>query len=418
MSHHQWLRRVCGVAALCLSWFAQQGVAYAGGLDVPTLHTARHAGVAGAVVAGVDDASAVFHNPAGLGRTRGAQLLGASALFITNLQTSPDYEHQNISTGSKYAVVPFVAGAMRVSDTVALGLGVYPIGGVGGDFRYVNDVGIETVNQQQALLFEIAPALSWELPHHLTLGVAYRVNLLSFERVLGPAEDPDKVDVSLFGADFAGVRVGLQWQASDLIDVGLTYRHRVDVTGTASEGRLFGQSVSNVRGSLAVPGKVSAGVRLHDTIFSTSLDVDYIFNSQFREITIDADLPSQGSQLSAPFLFRWRDSVTLKVGAEAKVHERWRVRTGYALDGTPINPRYPSTFSGPPTTAHFFSLGVGYQVGNTTFNAAFAHRYAPAATLSEQMIASGDECRFCAKEGQYWSSATALFLDVSTQIDP
>lgn len=410
---------VCLVVSLAgIAIFSLRSVAHAGGLDAPTLHTARHAAVAGAVTASVDDPSAVFHNPAGLAHTRSLTLLGASAWFITNLQTSPDYAHQNISTGSQHAPVPLIAAAYRVSDSVALGLGAYPIGGVGGDFRYVNDVGIETVNQQQALLFEVAPAISVQLPHQLSLGLAYRVNVLTFRRVLGPASDPDKVDVDLFGANFAGVRLGAQWAASDVLDVGLTYRHRVDVTATADQGRLFGQTVSDVRGRLAVPGKVTLGARLHDAVFATSLEVDYIFNSQFREITIDANLPAQGSQLSAPFLFRWHDSITFKLGAEARVAEGWVLRAGYAADGSPINPRYPSTFSGPPTTAHFFSVGAGYRTGNYQINFAFAHRYAPAATLSTQMIASGDECRFCAKAGQYWSSATALFVDVSTEIDP
>ncbi len=411
-------RRLVVLLLACVAVCAQLSVAHAGGLDAPTLHTARHAAMAGAVTASVDDPTAVFHNPAGLSHTRGVALLAASAWFITNLQTSPDYAHQNISTGSQHAPVPLLAGAYRVSERVALGLGVYPIGGVGGDFRYQNDVGIPTINQQQALLFEIAPAISLQLPERLSLGLTYRINMLTFRRVLGPASDPDKVDVDLFGANFTGVRIGAQWQATDAVDIGLVYRHRVDVTATADEGRLFGQTVSNVRGGLAVPGKVTLGARVHDASYAVSTELDYIFNSQFEQITIDADLPAQGSQLSAPFLFRWRDSMTLKLGGEARVADRWTLRAGYALDGTPINPRYPSTFSGPPTTAHFFSLGAGYRVGDHQINVAFAHRYAPTAMLSTQEIASDDECRFCAKAGQYWSSATALFVDVSTELDP
>ena len=45
-------------------------VAVAGGYDTPMLYAGEHMGLGGAAVAGVDDPSALFHNPAGLAQVR------------------------------------------------------------------------------------------------------------------------------------------------------------------------------------------------------------------------------------------------------------------------------------------------------------------------------------------------------------
>src|SRR6185503_1952776 len=122
--------------------------AHAGGLDIPTLYTARHAGMGGTAVAGVHDASAVYNNPAGLGATEHATVLADVSVFLTNQQTSPDFPDQNIKSGYRVGPAPFLAGAIRVHDYVALGLGAYPLGAVSGRFEYDNSFGNPTLNQQ------------------------------------------------------------------------------------------------------------------------------------------------------------------------------------------------------------------------------------------------------------------------------
>jgi long-subunit fatty acid transport protein len=390
--------------------------AHAGGLDIPTLYTARHAGMGGTAIASVDDASAVHHNPAGLGQVDGASAIANLSLFITNQQTSPDYPDQNIQSGYRLGPAPFLAGAIRVHEIVAVGLGAYPLGAVGGRFEYENSFGNPTLNEQTALAFEVTPAIAIAPIEQLRFGVGHRVTFLHFQRRLGPASDPSTVDVDTFGANFAGFRFGAQWQLDEHFELGAAYRHQVRLSATADRGRLLGQEVTDIEGTLTVPAKLGFGARVNLESVSVAADYELVRNSQFDELEVSGRLPAQGSELSVPFVFNWSDSSTVKFGAELRI-VRLRARAGYAWDDTFVNPAYPSTFSSPPDDAHYFTIGGGYDAGGWQANVAWSQRLTQSEYIEEQEIASKGECPFCGSSGNYVTSLAAGFVDVSVNFE-
>ena len=56
------------IGALVLGLLLWTPAAWAGGYDTPMLYSARHMGMGGTAISGVNDASALFHNPAGMAR--------------------------------------------------------------------------------------------------------------------------------------------------------------------------------------------------------------------------------------------------------------------------------------------------------------------------------------------------------------
>ncbi|MCA9583705.1 MAG: hypothetical protein KC416_18035, partial [Myxococcales bacterium] len=77
--------------------------AHAAGWDTPILYSAQHMGMGGAAIAYVDDPSAMFHNPAGLGRTEGLTLMANLSVIFGTITSSPegvdsarDIESENI----------------------------------------------------------------------------------------------------------------------------------------------------------------------------------------------------------------------------------------------------------------------------------------------------------------------------------
>lgn len=390
--------------------------AEAGGLDIPTLYTARHAGMGGTAIAGVHDASAVYNNPAGLGATDHATALADVSVFLTDQQTSPDYPDQNIKSGYRVGPAPFLAGAIRVHDYVALGLGAYPLGAVSGRFEYANSFGNPTLNQQTALAFEISPAVAIEPLPNLRFGLGYRITMLEFDRHLGPKSDPSTVDIDTFGANFAGFRLGAQWDPVPHISLGATYRHKISVSANTDRGRLLGQPVTDVTGTLVVPASFGLGVRLDLDPVSVAIDYDLIFNSQFDKLVVKGTLPTQGSTLNVPFTFNWSDSSTFKVGGQYRI-DKTSLRAGYAWDGQFINRAYPSTFSSPPTVGHYFTVGAGIDLGKVELGFALVHRLGQSATIREEQIASKAECPFCGSSGTYASRLSAAFVDVSFAFD-
>jgi long-subunit fatty acid transport protein len=390
--------------------------AVAGGLDLPIVYTARQAGMGGTAIAGVNDASAVLHDPAGLSGVRGLQALGNLTLVLSDLETSPGYPNQNVQTGNTLGPAPFVAAAYRINRYVAVGLGAYPVGAVSGTFHYTDVNGIPTLNSQDTLAFEVSPAVAVTPVKELSLGVGYRVTIIQFKRHLGGEKNPVLVDVDSLGANFAGFRLGAQWHPLRELSLGLVYRPPVTVTTSADSGHLLGLAASNIQATLTFPGKIGAGARLDLESFSVAADYEFVWNSQFKTIHLGGNLPGQ-APISTDFIFNWSDSSTVKLGAEYRPTPKIALRGGYAWDGPFANLHYPDTFAQPTADGHYVTLGAGYRGESWAVNFALSLRPDETTVIRAQDIASAAECRFCTYAGTYSSRLEMALLDFSKDFD-
>jgi long-chain fatty acid transport protein len=408
--------RVRVVVAAALGLGLLPGAALAGGLDLPIVYSARQAGMGGTAIAGANDASAVFHNPAGLTGVHGLQVLGDLTLVLSNLETSPGYPNQNVQTGNSLAPAPFVTAAYRVNHYVAVGLGAYPIGAVSGTFHY-NDVnGVPTLNSQNTLAYEVSPAVAVSPFKELSLGVGYRVTVVEFQRHLGGESNPVLVDVDSLGANFTGLRIGAQWHPLQELSFGLVFRPEVTVTTSADHGHLLGLAASNIQATLAIPSKLGAGARFDLESFSFAADYEFVWNSQFKTIHLSGDLPGQ-APISTDFVFNWSDSSTLKLGAEYRLTPQIALRGGYAWDGPFANIHYPDTFAQPSASGNYVTIGAGYKAETWAANLAVSYRPDETTVIQSQDIASPAQCRFCTYAGTYSSRLDMVLLDFSKNFD-
>src|SRR3954468_19184582 len=76
------------------------GPAHAAGFDTPILYTARHQAMGGTAIASVDDASAGFHNPAGLQGIRGYGFIGDFSLILGKVRATPDASAGNLESNT------------------------------------------------------------------------------------------------------------------------------------------------------------------------------------------------------------------------------------------------------------------------------------------------------------------------------
>jgi long-chain fatty acid transport protein len=392
------------------------GAARAGGLDLPVVYSARQAGMGGTAIAGVSDASAVYHNPAGLTGVRGLQVLGDLTFVLSNLETSPGYPNQNVQTGNSVAPAPFIAGAYRLNHYVAVGLGAYPIGAVSGTFHYTDVNGIPTVNSQNTVAFEVSPAVAVTPVKELSLGVGYRVTIIQFKRQLGGESNPVLVDVDTLGANFTGLRLGAQWRPLQELSLGLVFRPEVTVNTSANSGHLLGLAASNVQTTLTYPSKIGAGARLDLESVSFAADYEFVWNSQFKTIHLSGDLPGQ-APISTDFVFNWSDSSTVKLGVEYRLTPRIALRGGYAWDGPFANMHYPDTFAQPAASGNYVTLGAGYTGDTWAVNLAVSYRPDETTVIHSQDIASQAECRFCTYAGTYASRLDMALVDFSKDFD-
>ena len=382
-------------ALLVVAALGTASSAAAGGYDIPILYSARHIGAAGAAVAGVDDSSAIFHNPAGMGRIGKGNLLLNVSLLTGDLRTTPSLlpgptdtpETGPYNALSEPVLAPFflLGGSGRVHDYITLGLAVYPVAAASGEYKYQVQLGpnVQDVRDETSLIFmEASPAITLNVDKiGLRIGLGYRVTFAQLNRFRDSA--PIDVDVRMNGFSFLGFRVGFQWDITDFLTIGMNYRTKTKtkVDQTRDSGSTGGSpsgiatDFSSASTELILPARLSGGIRFDWNQFSLMSDFEWGFNSQNDRIAIDY-VDVSGTQGSIANVFEWQDQWTLRTGAEYRVYEeKIPLRLGFIYDSKTTNILWPSGFSTPPVHTYSITAGVGYDHGPWEINIAYARRF-------------------------------------------
>lgn len=409
---------LCAASALLsLAWASS---AHAAGFDTPILYTARHQAMGGTAIASVDDASAGFHNPAGLQGVRGLGLIGDFSLILGKIEASPT-PSDNLE--SETVVAPFflLGAAYRLRDWLTLGLAGFPVASGGAEYRYpvgrVNPV--TWVDSTNIVFFEVTPMLSlnvprdrW-LPGKLAFGAGYRVNYVTFSRERGEPDELQYLDLNMQGASFTGFRLGLQYQPIDELKLGVVYRNQVVVTTRADSAKVLTADASDAELDFTLPAKLGFGVRTDLGRLGLATDVEYAFQSQNQRRPLSGTL--MGSHAEVPNVFDWHDGVTLRLGAEYRVGPRELVplRVGYIFDSRVANPAYPSAFGTPPASTRTFTAGAGFVQDTWQVNLAVSRRFGSTQIPSGEL---GEGCSFCSYAGDYSLQMTGLYIDASVDL--
>jgi long-chain fatty acid transport protein len=406
--------------------------AHAGGYDTPMLYTARHQGMGGTAISYVDDGSAFFHNPAGIGAYDTANVLLGVGLLMGGIQASPSDSARSIDSETTIAPLPLLGGGARLFNTnpggennfaLVIGAGVFPVASAGGAYTYPASGGMGEVNDSTTLVFlEVAPGIGLALEDtpvgDFRLGVTYRMTYVSLTRTI---ENPGGtfVDFNSTGLNFAGFRLGFQWQPIEEIQFGFTYRHRIDTDIASDGGTVFGMPADEVRTTFTLPGKLGWGIRGDYMNVGLAFDLEYSLNSQNRANPVVGTPSGGGADISVPNVFNWSDALTLRVGGEYKIEideERSvKPRLGFVFDDKTSNSMWPTAFGTPPAPTFVLSAGVGYDGGAWQLNAAYAYRWG-SVTITPEERNAGDAlapCSFCGYPGDYAIGLHGIYLDFS-----
>jgi hypothetical protein len=301
--------------------------ARAGGYDTPMLYSSRHMGMGGAAVGYVGDASALFHNPAGLAQIGRYHLLLDVSLLVGDLQASPVVGAENITSERTVAPAFLVGAAFRVHERVTLGVGVFPVAAAGGEYRYTQPGGSAPVVDRTSLnFFEFTPAIAVNIDEiGLRIGASYRITYVQLERarIPNPQADPQRpnLEINASGMDFLGFRLGVQYQPPQHpnLQLGLNYRHKTTTT-VESSGPVYalGLPLGDVEASsnFVLPSRLELGARYD---FGTAnseghyaggaaFDFIYAFNSQN-----DASGFRIGG-IELVQVFDWTNGITMAMG--------------------------------------------------------------------------------------------------------
>jgi long-subunit fatty acid transport protein len=315
------------------------------------------------------------------------------------------------------------ASAYRVQPWLSVGLAVFPVAAAGADYEY-SVPGTDTYQHSSTSLafYEVTPLISLNapkdavLPGALSFGLGYRVNLVTLQRQQGERGNPRDLDLNLSGQDFAGFRAGMQYRAGELFSIGVVYRNRVNVTTRADEASALGQTLTDVELPLTLPAQLGTGIRSDYDRLGVAVDAVYTFQSQNDRGDITGSIGSTRARISN--VFDWRDAFTLHFGVEYRLgpSEELPIRVGYVYDERVSSRAYPSAFGRPPSPIRTFTFGGGYDQDDWEVNLALAFA-AGGTEIQATELAPAGACATCGYAGEYAVDVTALYLDLSVDLD-
>lgn len=357
---------------------------------------ARSLGMANAVTAIADDASAIFFNPAGAARLAGLRLQAAVSLVAPRFgyTTTPPGGGQAVEVDAERRLftIPALYATYRIHETVSVGLGLYSPYGLGT--RWADKVeatglgwwGRAFAKETDLQTVYVTPSVGFRVLPRLYVGAGFSVVLagVTLKRAVTMSARPeDDVDLTLSGEDvaFAGSAGLLVEAIPGRLDLGLTYRGgpRLTFEGTAAFTRGgSGAAVpaglrsrlkdGRVKSVLRLPHVFSAGAAVYPLAgLTVSAALDIVTWSGYDALAVEfLDAP----ELSTREPKEWKNTLTLRLGAEYRPLPKLAVRAGFVFDESPVPPHTVGPEL-PDADRYVIALGGGYEIAGLQVDVAY-----------------------------------------------
>jgi long-chain fatty acid transport protein len=330
------------------------------------VQSSRATGMASSVTAMIDDASAIYYNPAGIAQGKRLDVLFGDTLIIPKLTFT---SATTGTTASTHGVVPpphFYA-TLGLTDDLSVGVGVFSPFGMA--VHWPSDwEGRSLATSSTLATYDVNPTVAYRIgPVRIGAGLQIVRATLELQRKIrfGDQEGFSELGGGTWGF---GADVGAQVDAIPrYLSLGLQYRSsiKLDFDGNAHfdniplplAGTLRDQRVSS---SLAQPDSLAFGVATRP-IPRLVIDVDVVWFGWKKVNSVAMSFPDDlTGTLSTSLKKDWKNTVSLSVGGEARVAESWRVRAGVMVDPSP-SPAYTLTPETPDADRLNLALGIGYR---------------------------------------------------------
>jgi long-chain fatty acid transport protein len=321
------------------------------------------------------DASSMQWNPAALAtldQKYSFSVGGFATLIKTEFTgTSGITEETDNPTGTPF----YLYGSMKVSEKLAVGIGVYtPFGNkvdYGEDWsgRYlIQDISLKAIY--------IQPTISYQLADWISVGAG--LTIVYAEESLNKAIDfsgygVEDGQVNISGSNIQyGYNLGLFLQPTDKLNIGLSYRSQVDVElgySDADADFTVNDAFSayfpdgNVAASLPLPASFNVGLAYQvNEKWLVSADVNFVKWNEYTSLDFDFESDPAGI-LDSESTRDWSNTATYRIGAQYSANTKLDIRAGFYYDETPTNKAFytPET---PGADKIGISAGCSYMLGS------------------------------------------------------
>jgi len=331
-----------GISAFALTVLTAS-TAFAAGtaLDV---QSARGTGMAAATTAMIDDASAIFYNPAGIAQGKSFDAQAGVTLI------SPSFNFTNKrgeNTSMPFYVVPpvhaYVAGG--VTDDLSLGIGLFTPYGL--TIKWPDGwQGRHDITEASLRTFYINPTAAYRIgPVRVGAGFQLARATVQLQKDIRFPGEGNEGHADIGGGTWGmGGNLGVQVEAiKDYLSLGVHYRSAVSLDfddgkahfaniPRAFAGTLRDQTVTT---SVTQPDSLAFGVATRP-VPNVVVDFDAVWFgwSKFRSVNLTYPNDPTGS-LNSSQPKNWENTVNFHLGAEATLNASWMLRGGVLIDPTP-----------------------------------------------------------------------------------
>ncbi|MBU1369007.1 MAG: outer membrane protein transport protein [Bacteroidetes bacterium] len=312
-------------------------------------------------------ASSMFYNPGALSmmNTKTDFSLGVSGI-ISKISFQKTGSNFVAETDNDISTPFYVYGAGKINEKWAVGLAIYTP--YGSSSAWENNWSGRLLIQNialQAIFFQ--PTLSYKFSEKLGVGAGLVYTTGSVKLQKGLNYGPDtyaKLDGSASGIGF---NLGVFYEASDKLSVGINYRS--EITMDVADGDAQFNVPASVGTSIPAENKFSASLPLPANFdFGLSFqaseklllaaEINWVMWSTYE--SLEFSFEQQGELLNSTNPRNYKDTFIPRIGAEYRFNDLFTFRAGAYYDQSPANEDYftPETVSLDNVA---FTLGLSIQ---------------------------------------------------------
>jgi long-chain fatty acid transport protein len=358
---------------------------------------ARGMGFAGAYTAQSSDASAIFHNAAGIAFLKGKRLYAGGTLIrprsdFTGAGPFPGPGVREESDAG-FLVPPSADYSQPFSERLVVGIGLHQPYGLRTRWKNRESTFSGRFLSKRAELksYSINPTLAYKLADRLAVGggLDVRFSNVGLDRNV-PVVNPftqkvaDAAALELrSGSEMGyGFNLGALAKPTESLAVGVAYRHKVSVdfkgdatftlkdTGNTQLNRLVAQSLPEgsvpVTTAVDFPSLLTLGAMYswNDWVFAADLGFQQWSSFDTLEIAFQGR-PDLRSEIRVDYA----DARIYRAGVERRLNDAWAVRGGYFFDESPAPTEAVSPVL-PDADRHGIAAGGTWQRGRMRIDAA------------------------------------------------
>jgi len=354
---------------------------------------AKATALGGAFIAQANDVTAMFYNPAGITSLQSSQLaLGTSIIIPYASFEGPTREDENLYTPAKELVFPptHLYATYNINEKLTFGFAFYTLFGLGSEWPS-DWAGRELATNSHVQTFTFNPVLAGKVTDNLSvaIGLSYVYGSVTLEKFVYTGYETDTYVESKLVAKGSGLgfNLGVQYKPFEKLTLGLIYRTntKLDFSGgeatfelpelqNEATNQLLAAYFPDTKGSsaLTLPDMFGMGVAL-DLTEQLTVEFDYVGLgwSSYDKLIVEFEEPVAGNSATVAEK-NYKDSHSLRVGAEYRLNDALAMRAGYLRDyhAVPDKMVEPSL---PEGDRHLYSFGLGYKVSNYIIDAFYMY---------------------------------------------